>query len=346
MSTAAPAASAAPATPPAPPPVAEPPKPPDAPAADATKAAEPPKADAPKAEPVKDTPRQAAEKLRLLQDRAEFEKQRAAFAEAQKKLAEEKTATEARLKAAEEKLKLAEQVEAAKASGDPTKALAALGFKPDQIAAFLANGGAAPKPVDPEIAELKAKIAELTEAESKRTVAARTAEEQAARDEVLATIAEDKETLPWVNALGQGDAVIAQMQAEHKKSGTMDYTAAAKTVEARIAAQMPTYLEQLVAFAPVRAMLESVLAKGKAPAATPVDGKPAEAAAAAGEKAPETTGEKAGEKKTGSIPTPPKSNWVSKHREPDLKVEQPKKPETWAEFQKRKERERRAQGAA
>lgn len=270
---AAPPAAAVPVTPPASPPGA-----PTAPTAADAKPSEPAAAAA--AAPPAETPRQVAEKLKLLRDRQALEADRTTHAE---------------------DIRLAKDVRAARDTKDPVKALAALGYKPDEIAAFLVNGAGAPaKPAEPkaptleeQLAETRKTVDELKTGAQKQAQEQRTAQEQEARAEALQIVADAKETLPFVNALGQGDAVIAEWQSMHKKAAPgveVSFEEAAKAVEARFAAQMPAQFDRLVAVPAVRAALEAALAKMKpVPPAVPpaAPGAPVVVPPAAEEKKPE-----------------------------------------------------------
>jgi hypothetical protein len=246
------------------------------------------------------TDRPAAEKLKLLRERQAFETERQTL---QKAIEDERAKVEAMQKASAAELELAKAVKTAKASGNLANALSAAGFSADEIAAFLVNGagGAAKPEVSPteqKLAELEKQTQQLTKAEQERQESARKAAEQEARDEALAIIAEGKEALPWVNALGLGEQVITEMQAEFKKTGAMpDLEATAKAIEARTAAQMPAYIEKLVAFAPVKAVLEAALAKLNA-AATPAT------APAAASAQPAAEPEKKAEPQPTDLPKP------------------------------------------
>lgn len=213
----------------------------------------------------------SAEKLNILRARQQLEQDKAALAPAQK------------------------IVEAAK-SKDAMRILQAAGMSAEDVAKFLVGGGAVteqPKPT--KVGELEAKLTEqqkviegLSKAETERQQQVRQAEEKAARDEAIAALAAAPD-LVWVNALGQGDAVIAELQAAAKRGETPEFEAVAKQVEAKFAATMPAYLDKLVANPSVRTAIEAALAKaGKAaaPAAgtAPVkpEEKPAEQPAAPG----------------------------------------------------------------
>jgi hypothetical protein len=257
--------------------------------------------------------KQAAEKLKLLRDRQALDTERTQFAEAQKK----HTA-------------LVEAI----GSKDPVKVLRAAGLTPEEVAKFMLNG--AGTTADPKHLALEEKLTaqakaveELQNANKAAAEQARKQAEQAARAETIAQIAEAKEALPWVNALEQGDAVIAEMQAEFKKTGVMpELEATAKVVEARIAAQMPTYIEKLVSFPAVKTLLEAALAKV---------GKPAEGAAAQQQA---TTQQKPEEKKAQPAES---GGWAVKRRtlSNDLNGAGggPQKPKTeaqlWAELEAR-----------
>lgn len=208
--------------------------------------------------------RQATEKLRLLRDRQAFEADRTSFQ-----------------KEREAHAQLAQALK----SKDPVKILQAGGLSSDEVAKFLVNGAGAPE--NAKLSELEGRLSAqqqaldaVTKAETERAAGTRKAAEQEARDEALAIFADAKDTLPWVNALGQGDAVIAEMRATYKKTGEMpDIEASAKAVEARLAAQMPAYIEKLVAFPAVKELLQAALAKVAKPETSVVPALPAMAEA-------------------------------------------------------------------
>lgn len=213
-------------------------------------------------------PAPSAEKLKLLRERDALNAQTAALEK--------------------EKQRVAEFNEAAK-SRDAMRILQAAGFTSDEVARFLIGAQAAPgatstpaekSETEKQLEEALRSIEALKQANDARTQSEKQAEEQAARTEALHAISESKE-LPWVNALGMGDAVLARMQAEFQKSGTFpELEATAKAVETELVAQMPAYFERLLQIPQVRSVFDAALAKvSGTPATPPVAGASAPAAA-------------------------------------------------------------------
>lgn len=193
----------------------------------------------------------AAEKLRVLQERSKLEQTRAQIVEESKALNEWKQTI---------------------ASKDPLKILKAAGMTPEQTAQFLLNGGTMP-PADAKVQELETRLQEtqtivksFQQKQEETVQAQQKAEVDEARAQAIAAIGEAKEQLPWVNALGQGAAVIDEMNAHYKKTGEMiDLEQAALQVEKRLSDAMPSYLKGLVGNAHVKDLLKKILAEVDAP---------------------------------------------------------------------------------
>lgn len=218
--------------------------------------------DPPKPPPEPRESRNVQANLKLLRDRATLDAERAKFAEQQKTW---------------------QAIEEARKSKDPLKVLQAAGVPADVQSEYLLNGGVAPNAKELEVEntlkETKEQITKLQAEQQKFIEQQQAAQIEQARQEAFSLIKGAAEKLPWINALGANEAVIAEVKAQHARGETPDFEKASLAVESRISGEMGGTLKKLVAVPSIRTMLETALKEGAAPIVEkpPIDPKAAPA---------------------------------------------------------------------
>lgn len=157
---------------------------------------------------------------------------------------------------------------AALESKNLTKLLQAAGYTPDQIAEHIAKNGPGPDPkvlaLEKELAELRSGVKDFQSKAEKAAADAKAAETAKATNAYKAELTEgiytQSEKFPIIAFYKQGDAVIAEMQAQQKATGVIPSPeAAAAIVEERLGKGIDPQYDRLVGSAPILKRLEGAL---------------------------------------------------------------------------------------